>query len=454
MAIDWDRVVVETDNNGVVVSAGQVALLIGADADTVTWGNITGDITQQPDLMQIVDGFVSADSPQFTGTPRTPTPPAGNSSTRIASTAYVQGELDSRDAPANGNTYGRKDHEWSQLGSMASKNTVNYSTDITNKPQLGEMASASDAPADSTYYGRKNGNWSRLGEMAQAGEPPMDGDSNHSTYYGRTHWYYPSSQQWKTEWQELGEMAGVDDVPLADTQYVRKKGEWEPVNLNFGKDLIHVSPDGNDSTGDGTMSNPYKTLKKAVTMLTPIALSSVMLDQPMIIMEAGTYTDGEIYVRNKHVRIVCESGTVTINDSDTAGTSTVFYLDAGQVDFIGNLNINCNGTGIFLENGSSFIHSSNVSGDVLSISTTLTAISARRASRVSVNSLYLGAASTIGVSADSGSFVFIASVDGPSNKTSNVMFSADGGLIMYGECTAKYTNKTYLNRGGLVRPAN
>ena len=87
MAIDWDRLVVESEHNGVIASAGEVALLVGADAAGVTWGNITGDVTQQADLMALVDGFAPVDAPQFTGTPRTVTPPEGNNSTRIASTA-------------------------------------------------------------------------------------------------------------------------------------------------------------------------------------------------------------------------------------------------------------------------------------------------------------------------------------------------------------------------------
>ena len=87
MAIDWDRLVVESEHNGVIASAGEVALLVGADAAGVTWGNITGDVTQQADLMALVDGYATTDSPQFTGTPRTVTPPEGNNSTRIASTA-------------------------------------------------------------------------------------------------------------------------------------------------------------------------------------------------------------------------------------------------------------------------------------------------------------------------------------------------------------------------------
>lgn len=147
--IDWDRLVVESENNGVIASAGQVALLVGADSDSVEWGNITGDLAQQADLMAALDAKIDIDSPTFTGIPRTPTPPAGNNSTRIASTAFVQGEISSKDTPNDNKTYGRKNKAWVELGSIATKSSVDYEDDITNKPVLGDLASKNKvAPRD------------------------------------------------------------------------------------------------------------------------------------------------------------------------------------------------------------------------------------------------------------------------------------------------------------------
>lgn len=45
------------------------------------------------------------------------------------------------------------------LGALASKNTADYATDVTNKPTLGTMASVNDASSDDKIYGRKNGTW-------------------------------------------------------------------------------------------------------------------------------------------------------------------------------------------------------------------------------------------------------------------------------------------------------
>ena len=116
---DWDKIIIDVDDNAVDLTAGEVSLLVGADADTVTWGNLTGDITQQADLMLELDSKIDVDSPEFTGTPRTPTPPAGNSSTRIANTKFVNDSI-SAVIPVGG------------FGTLASQNTVDYQSEVTN----------------------------------------------------------------------------------------------------------------------------------------------------------------------------------------------------------------------------------------------------------------------------------------------------------------------------------
>lgn len=262
MAIDWERVIVESDDNGVVVSAGQVSLLIGADADSVSWGNITGDITQQPDLMQIVDGYVSADSPTFTGIPRSVTPPEGNNSTRIATTAFVQGEIAGvrnkvDEAPINNHIWGRKDGNWVQLGEMAAVNIVNTPSEtITYGLQNGRMVNI-DPPANGSatkkYYlrtseiikegedtGKIDPKWEQAGTMAIVDEPPIS-KSNTVDIYARV-----NGSDGNKEWVLLGAMARVDEPPVNNTSntkyYVRTsypdtnnyKSDygWEELNSN------------------------------------------------------------------------------------------------------------------------------------------------------------------------------------------------------------------------------
>ena len=273
-AIDWDRVVIESEDNGVVVYAGQVALLVGADADTVTWGHITGDITQQPDLMVELDSKIGVDSPTFTGTPRTPTPPAGNNSTRIASTAFVQGELNSKDAPSNGKTYGRRDHDWNQLGNLATQNTADYQTQLTNKPELGTLSKANEPgssdPSFNIIWGRRN-----------------DFGSN-------------------PEWVELGPLA-------ASKQHA----------------VIYVNGlTGNDVNNTGTFNSPFKTIQHAVDI-------SPMYFTVEIQVEAGNY-DEAVEIVSKRIYLH-QVGTGALIIRQIRLTNNSFLRMSGYINIAGHL---------------------------------------------------------------------------------------------------------------------
>ena len=68
------------------------------------------------------------------------TPPEGNNSTRIASTAYVQKELIPYEKTAD-------------LGALAHQNTINYAgNQITNKPTLGALAAQNYITTDNIQY--------------------------------------------------------------------------------------------------------------------------------------------------------------------------------------------------------------------------------------------------------------------------------------------------------------
>lgn len=127
------------------------------------------------------------DSPSLTGTPTAPTASSGTSTTQIATTAFVQGEIsgkadtadlgdlayeDSVDYSDVTNTptlgalasqdtvdYDTEITNKPTLGNLASQDTVDYSTEVTNKPTLGTMAAVNDAPSDGEEYVRKNGSW-------------------------------------------------------------------------------------------------------------------------------------------------------------------------------------------------------------------------------------------------------------------------------------------------------
>lgn len=60
----------------------------------VAWGAITGTLSNQTDLGTAFAAKADLASPTLTGTPKAPTASSGNNSTQIATTAFVQGELD------------------------------------------------------------------------------------------------------------------------------------------------------------------------------------------------------------------------------------------------------------------------------------------------------------------------------------------------------------------------
>lgn len=262
MAIDWERVVVESDDNGVVVSAGQVSLLIGADADSVSWGNITGDITQQPDLMQIVDGYVSADSPTFTGTPRSVTPPEGNNSTRIATTAYVQGEM------------------------------ANVRRDVSDK--------VNEAPVNNHIWGRKDENWAQLGEMATVDEPAHGISSSEPQRFMRT-----KEPDGDMVWEEAG--------PFATMKYLNY--DYAPTM----PDIYVDGTNGSDETGTGRHTAPYKTIEKAIHEASSVEKTAIMI-------EAGYYAPKLIINKPIWLYSLADSpNNVKINEINVVGSRLDIY---------------------------------------------------------------------------------------------------------------------------------
>lgn len=126
-------------------------------------------------------------SPTFLGTPKAPTPTAGDSSTQIATTAFVQGEISGKADTAD----------------------------------LGDLAYEDDAASDNKTYGRKNGAWV---EVTGGGGGSTDWDditNKPSTFPPSSHThddrYYTESETDalladKADTADLGDLAGKDTV--------------------------------------------------------------------------------------------------------------------------------------------------------------------------------------------------------------------------------------------------
>jgi hypothetical protein len=125
-------------------------------------------------------GFAPLASPAFTGTPTAPTPAVNDNSTKIATTAYVMGQasganplMDGTAAPGVNAQWSRSDHVHptdttrAPLASPAltgtptapTPATADNSTNISTTAFVKNQGYLTDAPADGNTYGRKNNAW-------------------------------------------------------------------------------------------------------------------------------------------------------------------------------------------------------------------------------------------------------------------------------------------------------
>ena len=301
---DWDNIIVEVDDKAVDLTAGEVALLIAADADTVSWGNIVGDYTQQADLMLAIDGKCDVDSPEFTGTPRTPTPPTGNISNRIANTEFVKTSIDGAlnslgdlayldtidyrsayitnkptlGALASKNSvnflnevYNKPENTPSSFGALASKSSVDYETEVTNKPTLGALADH-----DTVNYATEVTNKPTLGALASKNTVDYSTDITNKPTLGAL--ASKSKVDYDTDIintpqnipSSFGDLAGQDTVDYL-TQIT---------NIPEKRSIVYYDCEASGSQQDGSLDHPYNDMYTLLENTDPtIPLSVICLSQ-------------------------------------------------------------------------------------------------------------------------------------------------------------------------------
>ena len=277
---DWDKIIIDVDDNAVDLTAGEVSLLVGADADTVTWGNLTGDITQQADLMLELDSKIGVDSPESTGTPRTPTPPAWNSSTRIANTKFVKEAIDAVVPVGGFGTLASKDtvdyrtevtHK-PTLGNLASKNKVDYDTDINNTPELGALASkdtvsyeteVTNKPAfgtlalkDSVDHLTEVTSKPRLGDLASKNYVDYESDVLNKPNFGSL--ALKNSVDWDTEVYHKPDVESLAKKSLIADEKSVDTGTVYPGDYFIYSDKLYRADDTNTSGSPTSVSSIVK----------------------------------------------------------------------------------------------------------------------------------------------------------------------------------------------------
>lgn len=89
-----------TVDAGVTLTA-TVTVGAGGEGGASAWGDITGTLGDQTDLDTALDAKAPLASPTFTGTPAAPTAAGATSTTQLATTAFVAGEVATHAAAAN-----------------------------------------------------------------------------------------------------------------------------------------------------------------------------------------------------------------------------------------------------------------------------------------------------------------------------------------------------------------
>jgi len=150
--------------------------------------NLVGDLAAKADL----------NSPTFTGTPTAPTPSSLDTSTKIATTAFVQNNLVLK-ASLNSPTF---TGDPKAPTPATTDNDTSIATSAFVRAAIAAYA-ISDAPADGLVYGRKDNNWATvIGGASTSDGPPSPPLQNGQLWWetdtGNLHIYYNdgNSSQW------------------------------------------------------------------------------------------------------------------------------------------------------------------------------------------------------------------------------------------------------------------
>lgn len=161
MALNWDNIeIISDESEPITVTAEERMIIVSGQpgqngkngkAATVKIGKTT--TLPAGSQATVVNRGTETDAVLEFGIPRGS---SGGSGGGAAAWGEIEGSLSNQTDLAD--ALSRK-ADASSLGSLASKNSVDYETEVANKPALGTMASVNDAPSNGNEYVRKNGVW-------------------------------------------------------------------------------------------------------------------------------------------------------------------------------------------------------------------------------------------------------------------------------------------------------
>lgn len=227
--VENQKINIITEENPIILKqTGQG--MPGRDGATPEWGHITGDISDQTDLQNALDAkadsadlgaLATKDTADFyddiSNKPAGYPPSPHNHDDRY----YTEGETDTllSGKSDTGHTHTVSDvTDFPTLGTLASKNTVDWDTDIDDIPLVFPPDSHTHTTSDITDF-------PTLGALATKDTVDWDTDIDDipATFTPSSHSHTTSDI---TDFPTLGTMASVNDATSDNTMYVRKNGAW------------------------------------------------------------------------------------------------------------------------------------------------------------------------------------------------------------------------------------
>lgn len=322
MALDWDNIIITTDEYSYSIDAEQRMIIFSGapgsagpagpqgPAATIAVGTTT---TLPAGSNATVENVGTDTAAVFNfGIPRGSSGGGGASMWgEITGTLSDQTDLQSAlNAKANN----------ADLGDLASKDTVNYATEVTNKPTLGTMAAVNDAPSDSKTYGRKNGAWTEV--SGGGGGSTAWGDIT-GTLSAQTDLNTALSA--KADSADLGSMAEVNDAPSDGSEYVRKNGAW-------------AVSSGGGGGGGASWGSITGTLSNQTDLNTALGAKANTADLGTMASEDDAPSNGAEYVRKNgdwslsNMGLMAEWGHVSGTLADQTDLNTALAAKANTAD--------------------------------------------------------------------------------------------------------------------------
>lgn len=233
----------------------------------------------------------------------------------------------------------------------------------------------------------------------------------------------------KTDW------TGSDGVRDFDFNRI-ERNILELYNTESAKEALNivVTTNGNDTTGNGTVSSPYRTIGKALSVL-PKNLGDKAVT---ITVWDGTY--------NEDVVIAGFSGILTLNCSGIVRVNRLTVESSFVIHSGSQLNVvTTGGTAATVRNGGVLISTSTiyVSGSAIGIEVSY------NGTLISTYTVTISNTTSTALDVYWGGRAYIVTLAGTGNGPTG-MSASGGGIIQYGSTSLVATTRQTTNTGGRI----